>query len=342
MSRVRVGMTLGRSVLDSTGNVLLRAGVTLTSAYIARVKELGYPALYIRSPWDQDDLDIVEPVRFVTRMRAQAALQQLASDLTVKSLSPERLDAVSESVHAILEEVMVGRDLLLNMMEIRSFDGYTFGHSVNTCVLSLMAGVSLGLARGKLIDLGVGTLLHDLGKMFIPADILNKPSSLTPQEYAIVQDHCQRGYNLLRDCISPPAAHVAYQHHERCDGGGYPRQLKHDEILFFAKIAAVADSLDAMTSDRAYSSAMLPERAAAVLRDEAPRKYDPECVATVTRLVAPYPIGCVVRLETGEVGEVVNATRTRIHVFVTRGARRGETVACPDDGRILGTEKGGG
>ncbi len=340
ISNVTAGMILGRTVYDSFGNALLTAGTTLTSAYLSRLKELGYPALYIRSPHDVGDLDIVEPVRAATRFRAQSTLQKIAADLLIKGVSPGSFDATREVVRDLLDDILSSKQLLINILEIRSFDSYTYGHSVNTCVLSLMAGVLLGLSRSELISLGLGTLLHDLGKLFVPTEILNKPSSLTAEEFARVKEHCERGFNLLRNEVPPLAAHVAYQHHERCDGTGYPRGLKEDAITLFAKITAVADSLDAMTSDRVYSRAMLPERAAAVLLAEAPAKYDTQCVQVVTSFVAPYPIGSLVRLTSGEVGEVVNATRTQTHVVIVRGSRRGQIVVCPDEGAIETCELG--
>jgi HD-GYP domain-containing protein (c-di-GMP phosphodiesterase class II) len=336
IARVTPGLILGRTVFDAQGTALLTAGSTLTSTYLTRLKELGYPALYVRSPEDRDDFEIVEPVREGTRLRAQGALYRLALDLTVKGASPEGFELVVAAVSELLNDILANQDLLISIMEIRSLDSYTFGHSVNTCLLSLMAGLSLEFDRRQLLELGTGTLLHDLGKLFVPPQILNKPASLTPKEFDQIRGHCQRGYVLLRDQLAPLAAHVAYQHHERCNGSGYPRGLKNRDMTAFARVVAVADSFDAMTSDRVYSQAMLPEQAAAILRREAPDKYDPECVKAVTRLVAPYPIGAAVRLDSGEVGEVVNVSRTQTWVLVTRGMRRGQTIVCPDEQVIAG------
>ncbi|MGE5507850.1 MAG: HD-GYP domain-containing protein [Chitinophagales bacterium] len=333
------GMILGRTVYGSNGNVLLTAGTTLTARYIVRLKQLGYPALYIRSAGEDDDFTLVEPVRMATRLRAQSVLQRLAAQVSVGGLSSDGLSEVSASVTALLDEVTGNQDVLINALEVRSFDAYTFGHSVNTCILSLLAGLNLGLSRADLLNLGVGALLHDLGKIFVPSEILNKPGSLTAEEFSQVKSHPERGYHLLRDRFSPLAAHVAYQHHERCDGTGYPRGLQANETVFLAKIVAVADSLDAMTSDRVYSRAMVPHKATEVLRAEAPRRYDPDCVKAVTQVIAPYTLGTVVRLDTGEVGEVVGATRHHTTVRVTEGRRRGETLTCPDDGTIVAADE---
>lgn len=337
IAAVTEGMILGRTAYDLQGTALLSHGTVLTSGYISRLKELGYPGLYIRSPLEPEGLDVYEPVRMETRLQAQAVLSGAAKGIELKgaSASSVRLDEFRRVAESLVDELLSSTDLLLSVVEIRTFDSYTFVHSVNTCILSVMAGIALGLERAKLLDLAIGALLHDLGKMFVPLEILRKPTSLEPDEVAQVQTHTERGYHILRDQIGLLSAHVAYQHHERCDGSGYPRGLKRDEIIPYAKIVAVADSFDAMTTDRPYSRAMYPDEATGALLKEAPTKYDYQCVVSVTRCVSVYPVGSVVTLETGEVGEVIGATRVFTHVLIIEGARRGQTVNCPDEAEIV-------
>lgn len=336
IGQVSAGMVLGRTVFDATGNPLLIEGTHLTSGYLSRLKELGYPALYIRSALEPEPLEFSEPVRQETRLRAQAVLHELAADLATRGIVPKRLAAAQNVVTEMVDELLSQDALVLNVMEIRSLDSYTFGHSVNTCILAVMAGIALGMDRSRLIDLGVGALLHDLGKIFVPLEILTKPGPLTAEEFSQVQAHCRRGYNLLRDQVNLLSAHVAYQHHERANGSGYPRGLRREETILFARIAAVADSFDAMTSDRSYSQALFPDQAVGELFREAPERYDFECVRALARYVAAYPVGCVVRLESGEIGEVVNATQTETYVLLTKGSRRGQVVCCPREGTIAG------
>lgn len=337
IAAVTEGMILGRAVYDLQGTTLLCHGAVLTSAHISRLRELGYPGLYIRSPWESESLDAFEPVKMETRLAAQAVLSGAAKGIELKGApaSSVRLDEFRKVAESLVDELLSSPDLLLSVVEIRTFDNYTFVHSVNTCILSVMAGIALGLERSKLLELAVGALLHDLGKMFVPLEILRKPTRLDADEVAQVQAHTERGYHILRDQIGLLSAHVAYQHHERCDGSGYPRGLKRDEIIPYAKIVAVADSFDAMTTDRPYSRAMYPDEATGALLKEAPAKYDYQCVISVTRCVSVYPVGSAVTLETGEVGEVVGATKVFTHVLITSGARRGQTVNCPDEAEIV-------
>lgn len=334
IDHVTAGMVLGRTVYDASGATLLTSGTTLQTQYIDRLKELGYPALYIRSPYESEEYDYAEPVRQETRLRIQASLLDLAGNFSAKGAPTQRFRVIDELVNELVDEILANADLLLSIAEIRSLDSYTFVHSINTCILSVMAALSLGYERGRLVDLGIGAILHDLGKMFIPPEILNKPGVLTSEEFETVKTHSQRGYALLRDQVNLLSAHVAYQHHERCNGSGYPRGLKNEEIIPFARLVAVADSFDAMTSDRVYSRAKFPEEAAGVLLSEAPGAYDLDCVKAVVRCVAIYPVGSVVVLDTGEIGEVAGATRRETRVLVTKGTRRGTIVACPGEATI--------
>jgi HD-GYP domain-containing protein (c-di-GMP phosphodiesterase class II) len=174
-------------------------------------------------------------------------------------------------------------------------------------------------------DLGEGAILHDIGKLFIPDEILNKNGPLTDEEFELVRRHTNDGFEVLRRkrSISLFSAHVAYQHHERLDGSGYPRRLTGDDIHEFAKAVAIVDSYDAMTSDRAYRSALPPHEAISILVRETGGKYDRDLVGRFMKLVAMYPVGSVVRLSSGEVCTVVNATRKSLVVRVLRGKNQG-------------------
>ena len=128
---------------------------------------------------------------------------------------------------------MSSRDLMFNLVDLRQQDDYTFAHSVNVCVLALMTGMTLGYDSKKLAILGVGALLHDLGKIKIPDEILNKPGRLTREEFSIIKKHTVYGYELIRDSSSLDSLHaiMAYQHHESCDGTGYPAGIKTEKFM---------------------------------------------------------------------------------------------------------------
>ncbi|HEX6971091.1 MAG TPA: HD domain-containing phosphohydrolase, partial [Limnochordia bacterium] len=154
-------------------------------------------------------------------------------------------------------------------------------------------------------------LLHDVGKVRIPAEILHKPGPLSAEEQRIVREHARHGYEILSAQAGVPAvaAEVAYQHHERLDGTGYPRGLSAADIHPFARITGVIDVFDAMTSEREFRSAFPPAQVLDLLSAGAGVQFDADTVRSLVLRVAPYPIGCCVRLDTGETAVVVDVNR---------------------------------
>ena len=161
---------------------------------------------------------------------------------------------VRNSVCKMIDELMDVSDTMVNLQDLKSNDQYTFSHSVNVCVLSLITGISMKYGEEKLRELGIGAMLHDVGKTRIPSEILNKPGSLTAEEFDIIKKHTSYGYELLKKSkeLSTYASYIALTHHERYDGEGYPLGLRGEELHEFARIVSIADVYDAITSDRVY------------------------------------------------------------------------------------------
>ncbi|MCR4398626.1 MAG: HD-GYP domain-containing protein, partial [Firmicutes bacterium] len=194
--------------------------------------------------------------------------------------------------------------LTFSIATLRSLDEYTFVHSLNVSVLALVIGVESGLGRKGLIELGVGALLHDVGKAIVPVNLLNKPDELTDQEMAIMKLHTIEGFQILRSQpgVSLLSAHVAFQHHERMDGLGYPRGLTGDEIHCYARMTAVADVMDALTAPRPYRRGLLPDQARNLVASLGGSHLDGVYVSILVNRVSVFPAGTVVRLASGEVG----------------------------------------
>lgn len=154
--------------------------------------------------------------------------------------------------------------------------------------------------------LGLGAILHDVGKMLVPLEILRKPGQLTEKEFEQIRKHADYGFHLIKNVhtVSLLVANCAYQHHERLDGSGYPRGIKGDEIHYFGKIIAVADVFDAVTSNRVYRNAMLPHQGLEVLYAGVGRKFDNTIIEAFRRAVAIYPNGLSVELNDGRKGVV--------------------------------------
>lgn len=218
--------------------------------------------------------------------------------------------SVVEQVRSVVDEILAGKAPVGGLAEISSVDSYTFAHSVDVCVLSVAAGVKLGYKKADLIKLGVGALLHDLGKTKVPLEILNKPGKLTPVEFAEIKKHPAWGYKLLLEEVDgevdPVSAEVILNHHERYDGSGYPRGLKGDRIGEMAMVCAAADMYNAITTDRVYRPALPPHEAYEMLMGAGGTLVDYRVIQGFLSCVEPYPVGSVVHLSTGEIACVIS------------------------------------
>jgi len=211
-------------------------------------------------------------------------------------------------VHLSLEE-----SYLVGLTTIKNFDDYTLNHSVNVCVLALALGRRLGLNRHELSELGAGALFHDLGKLDIPNEILDKPGALSADERAIMETHSHRGAERLVDLaihhgIPSAAIQIALEHHEKHDLSGYPLFVKKGTIGLYSKIVKVVDYFDALTTKRNYrKKTFSSEEALKIMSEKSGIEFDPVILKAFSQMVGAYPIGSLVFLSTGEMGIVFEA-----------------------------------
>jgi HD-GYP domain-containing protein (c-di-GMP phosphodiesterase class II) len=309
LSDVTEGMFLGKTLYSEDGRVLLKAGTKLKARYIERLDELGVITVYVMESED-DALDMPDVLSESTRVQAMKTVKSVTDSL--RTDADVDSDAVHNVVSTMIDEIISNKEILVGLSDIRTVDSYTFGHCVNVCVLCILAGLSLGFDHAKLKDMGVGALLHDVGKIMIPKEILTKAGKLSKEEFEIVKEHPHKGFQVVRKItgVNILSAHVAYQHHERLDGTGYPRGLREDEIHEFGLVAAVADVFDALTADRVYRQALMPSRAAAILRSYSVTQFSSLMVEKLLENIALYPVGSIVELNTGEVCQVVKVRRS--------------------------------
>ncbi|MDR2300853.1 MAG: HD-GYP domain-containing protein [Deltaproteobacteria bacterium] len=212
------------------------------------------------------------------------------------------LNEVQEDVNELVESVSRNRDALTALIKLRHFDDYTYTHSLNVSVLSISAGKTLGLTNDELKILGLGTMFHDLGKLRIPDNILNKPGKLTDEEFAIMRNHAALSAEILTEQnlnVNDQVIKVARSHHERIDGSGYPDHLQGDQIPPLATICGLSDVYDALTSDRVYHKGMLPHDALKFIYSLRGTHFQPDWVDRFVQSVGIYPPGSVVELNTG-------------------------------------------
>jgi len=313
-------MTLAKTVYSRDGKRLLNLGLKLTDAYIKKLMDYGIPTVYIQDPAPADDFQLIriyenvkelpDVINFETRLEAEKIIRNIMQDVKLGQLFD--VQPAKQIVKKMASEIMANKNIIAKLSDIRILDDYTFAHCVNVCVLSMATGVILNYSPHKLYDLGLGALLHDVGKVKVPNEILNKPSPLDSEELIHIHRHPIYGYEILRQHpdVNALAANVALQHHEKYNGTGYPKGLAGGNIHEFAKIVAIADVYDALTADRVYKNMILPYEAIEVIIASSGYQFDPELVKTFVRNTAIYPIGSLVELNTGERGIVIRNNRS--------------------------------
>lgn len=299
ISQAVSGMKLSKAVLTPEGRVLLASGIILKDVYLERLRENGIEELYIEDEISRGII-VKDILHEETRQEAGIIVRTLMNDYAFTNLI--NVDRVKEIVEKIIEELLKNDDILINLAEIRSVDDYTFEHSINVCLFSLISGIGLGYNTPRLKDLGAGALLHDIGKMRISEQILKKPSRLSVDEFEEIKKHTIYGYEILKKCpgVSMVSSFIAIGHHERFDGSGYPLQLKGENIHQCARIVAVADVYDALTSNRVYRKKLKPHEVVEYMVSTGAQHFDKDILDTFLKYVALYPIGSGVVLNTNE------------------------------------------
>jgi len=310
ISSLRQGMILSSGIYNSRGEELLKAGIQLTDAYIQQLFKQG-----IDFAWVDDGVPLGQPVKDVIKWQTRLAAIRQVRNILLGAKESGRLviepQSLYNTVGEFTEQLLHNKNLIYNLVDLRSQDDYTFAHSVNVCTLALMTGITMGYSRDELAVLGVGALLHDLGKIKIPDEILNKPGSLTAAEFEIMKKHTVFGYELIRDAenIDDIQAIMALQHHENYDGSGYPSGLQSDKIHEYAQVVAIADRFDAITANRVYRKAFPPHEAFEMCAASGNYFVKENIAKAFMYNIAAYPAGTLVELNNGMVGISVDTPK---------------------------------
>ena len=230
-------------------------------------------------------------------------------------------DAVAPLVEQIANSVLRNGGALVSLARLKTADNYTYMHSVAVCALMIAVARRLGLDPQQVSDAGMAGLLHDLGKALIPKEILDKPGKLTDAEFAIIKTHPAEGHKLLLagSGIAEAVKDVCLHHHEKIDGSGYPEGLNGETMSLFAKMGAVCDVYDAITSNRPYKAGWDPAESIKQMADWKGH-FDPTVFQAFVKSLGIYPVGAFVRLESGRMGVVVeqhesSLLKPKIRVF---------------------------
>ncbi|MCR3761744.1 HD-GYP domain-containing protein [Clostridium felsineum] len=317
IENVKDGNILGKTLYDGEGRVLLASGSMLTQPIIDKIKSLSIYTLYIEDEYSEAIIeDVIKPeirrnaIKMVRNSFYKLSKYNSKENYTGRNLykeSEEDFKSIYYIATEIIEEILSQKNVMIGLVDIKSFDDYTYQHSVNVAVIALIIGIKLKFHKYELFDLCIGALLHDVGKMFIPNEILNKKGPLTEDEFKIMKEHTVKGYDYLKGFyeISVPARIISLQHHERLGGQGYPEGRLGDKISILSRIVAVADVYDAMTSDRVYRRAIQANEALEYIMANSGTKFDYKVVQAFSKSVIPYPEGSIVRLSNDDIAVVI-------------------------------------
>lgn len=213
----------------------------------------------------------------------------------------------AELVDEISASIMRQPNALISLARLKHADEYTYMHSVAVCALMIALARQLELSEDQVREAGMAGLLHDIGKMAVPNEVLNKPGKLTDAEFELVRGHPEAGGKILLDCqqVSALVLDVCLHHHEKVDGSGYPHKLSGGQISLFAKMGAVCDVYDAITSNRPYKTGWEPAESIHKMAEWSKGHFDEAVFQSFVRAVGIYPTGSLVRLQSGRLGVVL-------------------------------------
>ena len=302
------GMISGKRLIGKNNELLLNYGSVIRSSYIGKLKYLGYVGIYIDDELS-NDIEVTDIINDSLRYKSIKAIKDVFNEIKSESqdISKESKEIICNMVSEILDGVLLNKNLMVNMIDLKVFDDYTYFHSVNVGTLSMLVGASMGLSKNQLYNLGLASMLHDIGKVFVPKEIIQKPGKLTVEEFDIIKTHSYKGYMYLKEKFKiPTICNVAVlDHHEKFNGSGYPNSRTGDEISLFGKIIAITDVYDSLTSERPYKKAGTPSEAIEYIMGNSHSHFDINISKAFLQKIAPYPNGTTVLLSNSAIGIVV-------------------------------------
>ena len=302
VSKLKDGMVLGQSLFNTAGGSYLVKGQPVTIDYIRKLRQIGIQSVTVTSMDPAYKLppppDVIEEK---TRINAISTVYNTFQSIEENgTLDTTALQRVTDS---IVFDLFENRNNLVQLTDIRAHDAYTFAHSVNVAVLSAMMGMLCHMPRDEISLITLGGLLHDLGKVDVSSDILTKNRGLSDREFKIMKNHPLDGSRRILNVSDLPKksilAAIAAQHHEHIDGSGYPNGITGNEMHHYAKITAIADVYDALTSERPYKKAYMPNIAYNIMHNISKGQFDQDLLDTFFNNVALYPEGAVLKTTFG-------------------------------------------
>lgn len=349
---LKEGMVVGRTIWNEAGHPLLHKDVIVTNRIVERLRDLNIQYLYIEDAISagievEETISPAKRIEAVKNMTKAFTQVKHAKAKQASYVLDQHSKVISLIIDDILSSIMNSEEVLMVLTDAYLYDEYIYQHSFNVAMYSIAIAKEMGYSYDDIRLIGIGALLHDVGKLTIPSEILLKPGKLTTEEFEEMKLHARNGFDILRNLhsVSLLIAHCAFQHHERIDGSGYPRGLVEFEIHPFAKIIAVADVFDALTSNRVYRKKVLPSEAIEIIVDGRARLFDARVVDAFVRSVVHYANGTIVFLSDGRRGIVskqnfVDVSRPWVRIFKENNMMLDATYEiCLSDTPLVHIEK---
>ncbi|MFA5881824.1 MAG: HD-GYP domain-containing protein [Eubacteriales bacterium] len=302
VDQVRSGMILAKPVFNLNGTKLLEKNYTLDKNMIARLENAGAKRLWVTDDSNSFLKDFVPQKIFHETVK-------VLEDVKVRVTDGKSFDAytVNEVTHELVEQIIANEMPFAEMVRMKLTENSVSEHMVDVSMLSIMTGKAMGMDKLDMRFLGFAALLHDVGKIFVPAEILAKPAKLNESEMRVVKKHPQIGFDILSNIegINKHTLSVVLQHHERLDGSGYPFGLQGKSIKLFSRIVAISDIYTAVIREKSYRPRIPIYEAGELLWSDAGAKLDRKLTSTFLRHVVTFPLRSTVKLNNGAVGKVV-------------------------------------
>ncbi len=327
--RLQPGMIIDQSITDATGRVMIKRNVYLDQYQIEYLMSRGISGVYITDTLEEDGKPGIEPAKkkiIIPSVSKKVIARERVDDPTKVEMSETVKARVNEGIQYLFkntnadnfsgaamqvskdltEAIMTNSAVAIDINTLKVSDEYTFKHSVDVAMISMIIGKRHGLSRDEIREIGVAGLLHDMGKSKIPSEILNKPGKLTDEEFALMKRHPYDGYQILknRGGFSNAVLLGVLQHHEKINASGYPMGISKDQIHLFGRLIAVADIFDALVTKRPYKDAF-PMREAVEMIMSMTGELDISCINSFLGSVICYPVDSVVELSNGQLCKVV-------------------------------------
>jgi HD-GYP domain-containing protein (c-di-GMP phosphodiesterase class II) len=312
IAEVPQGSKIAKPVYDSKLSLLINSGATLTENLIGKLMQVDIRHLYIEDeiskgivlePMISDELKL-QTIVFMKNIYDSQMQKDNAPTEQVREDSIRELKALIDD---IITEIYSKNNQKYYSTELMGAEMYHYNHAVEVMILSLLIGKKMGLDRERLLKLGMGAILADVGKTWVPQEILNKKGKLEPEEFEEMKYHVQYSYNILKELVglSSLSRQIVLLHHEKLDGSGYPNGFTGDQIPMLVRIVTVCDIFSAIVSDRNYNTRISVDTALEILRSATPVKLDSDVFHTLMQVVDIYPPGTLIELSNGAFGIVV-------------------------------------